>query len=151
AVFSGDGKIVAFTSAATDLVTGDTNNSDDVFVRDLAAHTTTRVSVASDGSERPGHSGTNGANTSTSMIPGPNMSLNQDGSIVAFSSQAAFDLADTNSQSDIYVRNRTLNQTSLVSVSSSNAAANGASGDPRLTPDGRYVIFTSAASNLVPG
>src|SRR5690348_6659614 len=76
-VFSGDGKIVGFTSSATNLVAGDTNGTDDVFVRDLSANTTARVSIASDGTERIGASG-KAAPGGTHRI-GPEVSLSQDG------------------------------------------------------------------------
>ena len=56
-VLSADGRFVAFESEASNLVTGDTNDSIDVFVRDLLTMTTTRVSVANDGQERVGNSG----------------------------------------------------------------------------------------------
>ena len=56
-MLSRDGRFVAFVSEATNLVAGDTNDSTDVFVRDLAAATTTRVSLAGDGLERSGQSG----------------------------------------------------------------------------------------------
>jgi Tol biopolymer transport system component len=52
---SGDGRYVAFTSSADNLVAGDTNNAQDVFVRDLLAGTTTLVSVSTDGID-PGNS-----------------------------------------------------------------------------------------------
>src|SRR5689334_17130011 len=57
AVFSGNGRFVAFASIATNLVTGDTNGTYDVFVRDLVAHTTERVSVTATGAEVIGDSG----------------------------------------------------------------------------------------------
>ena len=145
AVFSGDGKVVAFSSLATNLVPGDTNGTQDVFVRDLASHTTTRVSVASDGSESQGFSG------KFASSYGANVGLNQDGAIVAFALTAALDPADTNGHLDIYVRDRTLNQTTRVSVASDGGQANDDSTDPHLSGDGRYVVFTSAASNLVSG
>jgi Tol biopolymer transport system component len=155
-VFSGDGRIVAFTSSADNLVTGDGNASDDVFVRDLAAHTTTRVSVATDGSERSGASGQTGAPVPSTYTLGPNISLNHDGSLVAFTSKAALDPLDTTSCggqpcTDVYVRNRALNTTTLVSVGSDNAPGNGHSGDPDISGNGRYVLFTSLASNFDPG
>src|SRR5262249_20630165 len=80
-----------------------------------------------------------------------NVSLNQDGSLVAFVSLAAFDAADTNGVSDIYLRNRGTNQTTQISVASDGTHANGASADPHVSADGRYVVFTSVASNLVTG
>jgi Tol biopolymer transport system component len=154
AVFSGDSRFVVFSSSATNLVTGDTNGSNDVFIRDLVGHTTSRLSIATDGTERTGASG-----ASAGTLPhlyGPNVSVNQDGSLVAFSSVAALDPADNNACgghncSDVYIRNRTLNTTALVSVASNNAVADNESGGPQVSGDGRYVVFTSLASNLVFG
>jgi hypothetical protein len=134
--FSTDGRFVAFSSLATNLVTGDTNGSRDVFVRDLVAHTTTRVSVTSAGLEKPGDSG-------------GGVSLNADGSIVAFSSNAALVDADTNGSSDIYVHDRITGATERVSIASDGKQANGSSLGPSLSADGRYVVFSSDAPNLV--
>jgi hypothetical protein len=146
--FSGDGKIVAFSSDATNLVPGDTNGSRDVFVRDLAAYTTTRVSVTSAGLEKTGASG--GLGTLSPGFGNGNISLNADGSIVAFGSQAALVDADTNGTLDIYVHNRSNGQTERVSVASDGSqATSGDSYTPHISADGRYVVFTSTAPNLV--
>ena len=48
---SGDGRYVAFTSTASNLVQGDTNNSADVFVRDHLNGTTRRMSISTGGAE----------------------------------------------------------------------------------------------------
>jgi len=148
AVFSGNGRFIAFVSAADTLVPGDTNGAPDVFIRDLATHTTTRVSVATDGSQRSEASG--GAHF------GAPVSVTHDGTLVAFESKAAFDPIDTNTScggncSDIYLRDRTLGQTTLISVAADGGAANDNSYDPQISADGRFVVFTSAASNLVAG
>jgi Tol biopolymer transport system component len=58
---------------------------------------------------------------------------------------------DTNAFTDIFVRDLVAGTTTLVSVATNGAGANGASTDPVMTPDGRYVAFISRASNLVPG
>jgi hypothetical protein len=125
AVLRGDGRVVAFTSSASNLVTDDTNGVPDVFLRDLSAHTTTRVSIATDGTERTGSSGLGTPSPITSLhaAVGPQASLSYDASIFAFSTNAAFDPNDTNSCplrgdgthncSDIYIRDRTLNQTTV--------------------------------------
>jgi hypothetical protein len=148
AVFSGNGRFIAFISSADTLVPGDTNGAQDVFIRDLATHTTTRVSVATDGSQRSEASG--GAPF------GAPVSVTHDGTLVAFESKAAFDPIDTNTScsgncSDIYLRDRTLGQTTLISVAADGGAANNNSYDPQISADGRFVVFTSAASNLVAG
>jgi len=124
-VISADGHWAAFTSAATNLVAGDTNGSLDVFLRSLQTNVTTRVSVASDGTERQGDSGLNFTHNAWSYLPlgVPEVSLSADGSIVAFSSRAKLVAEDTNSCtvagamvscSDIYVYDRTLGQTTRV-------------------------------------
>ncbi len=155
-LLSANGRFVAFASTATNLVAGDTNNSADVFVRDLVAHTTERVSVASDGSERQGDSG-----IIVFYGYGPSVSLSADGSIVAFTSRAQLVADDTNdcgglvlatpSCSDIYVHDRTTGQTTRVSVASDGTQGNRDSYNPHLSADGRYVLFTSNATNLVAG
>lgn len=139
AAISGDGRFVAFTSPATNLVTGDTNGplSSDVFVRDLQAGSTVRVSVDSSGgqvfgrSERPRLSG--------------------DGRFVAFESTAS-DLVpdDTNLWKDIFVRDRQRGLTSRVSLTSAGAEAQSDCAAAALSPDGRYVAFQTSSPNFVP-
>ena len=136
-VLSADGRTVAFYSSASNLVVGDTGWAD-VFVRDLTTGVTRRVSVASDGSQA----------NSDSVIP----ALSADGRYVAFVSLASNLVAgDTNGQSDVFVRDLAMGQTVRVSFASDGAQANGWSRSPTISADGRYVAFTSTASNLVPG
>jgi Tol biopolymer transport system component len=138
---SGDGRTVAFWSAATNLVPGDTNGRDDAFVRDLQAATTERVSVAA-----------GGVQVSTHQFAGPPSSLSPDGRFVAFRS-AASDLVpgDTNEFDDVFVRDRVGGTTERASVSSSGAQGNSNSENPSISADGRYVAFWSPSTNLVPG
>jgi len=135
---SADGRFVAFTSAASNLVPGDTNNSFDIFVRDLSTNTTTRVSVDSAGNQ--GNSGSN--------YP----SISADGRFVAFTS-AASNLVpgDTNNLADIFVRDLLTNTTTRVSVDSAGNQANLVSSEPSISANGRFVAFGSQGSNLVPG
>ena len=141
---SGDGHVVAFVSAATNLVPGDTNGQADVFVHDRPSGTTERVSVNSDGAEGDGSS--------------ERPTLSADGRYVAFSSSATNLVpGDTNGQSDVFVHDRQTRLTERVSVDSAGIQGNAASfvgpndhGAP-LSADGRFVAFTSAATNLVPG
>jgi len=147
-VFSGNGRFVAFTSPAANLVDGDTNAMRDVFVRDLLTRTTTRVSIGSDG-----HQGDAGTDY--------HVSLNYDGTLVAFGSQAGLDTPHLNTGcggtnpagpcTDIYLRDRTRGLTTILSVAANGDASNGHSSDPRISADGRFVVFSSAATNLVPG
>lgn len=135
---SGDGRFVAFESDASNLVPEDTNNKPDIFVRDLSANTTTRISVSSSGDRANDYS----------YSP----SISGDGRFVAFQSQASNLVpGDTNNTSDIFVRDLLTNTTTLVSVSSSGDRANGGSISPSISADGRFVAFASVASNLVPG
>jgi Tol biopolymer transport system component len=141
---SADGRYVAFRSAASNLVPGDTNGADDTFVRDLVAGTTTRVSV-----------GTAEAQGNSSVRGGPTISA--DGHYVAFFSYASNLVpGDTNGMSDVFVRDRQTGRTSRVSVSSAGAQANPYDhieddARPSISADGRYVAFVSGAANLTPG
>lgn len=141
---SADGRFVAFTSDASNLVAGDTNSLSDVFVHDRKTGRTTRVSVRSDGKQALRDRTHNGSN-------GP--SISADGRYVAFHSRAS-DLVrgDTNWAFDIFVRDRVAGTTKRVSVGSDGTQANAESlGPPSISADGRYVAFASLASNLVAG
>ncbi len=141
---SSDGRYVAFSSGATNLVAGDTNGLTDAFVRDTILNTTTRVSVDSAGAQATG-----GVGGGASDEP----SISSDGRYVAFSSLATNLVAgDTNGLRDVFVRDRTLNTTTRVSVYTAGAqASDWASDRPAISSDGRYVAFSSGASNLVAG
>jgi Tol biopolymer transport system component len=135
---SADGRYVAFASAANNLVPGDTNNMVDIFVHDRQTGQTSRVSVASDGTQGNIHS------------TGP-ISLSAGGRYVAFGSGANNLVPDdTNGSVDIFVHDRQTGQTSRVSVASGGAQGNSFSDFPSISADGRYVAFQSNASNLVP-
>jgi hypothetical protein len=98
AAISADGRFVAFTSFATNLVAGDTNARSDIFVRDRQTGETSRVSVASDGTQ---------GNAPTPGISSELAALSADGRFVAFRS-AATNLVDgdTNGWPDIFVHDR---------------------------------------------
>jgi Tol biopolymer transport system component len=150
---SADGRHVLFHSVANNLAAGgDTNSNWDVFVHDRDTDTTARVSVSSDGAEA----------NSLSLFG----SVTPDGRYVAFFSDASNLVADdTNIVTDTFVIDRDVDgngvfdeaggiETTRVSVSSAGDQGNGASGDyngvcPQISPDGRYVVFPSLASNLV--
>ena len=138
AAVSFDGQFVAFQSDATNLIAGDTNGWTDVFVRDRAAGTTERVSVAGDGSEAD--------------LTNEEPDISGDGRFVVFTSFASNLVAgDTNGVSDVYVHDRQLGTIERVSVSSAGAEGDGRSYRPNISGDGRYVVFQSAATNLVAG
>jgi Tol biopolymer transport system component len=134
---SGDGNLVPFYGTASNLVPGDTNNRYDVFVRDVAAGTTERVSVDSFGVE----------GDMDSLVP----TVSTDGRYVAFESSSTNLVADdTNGFEDIFVHDRATGATTRVSVSSYGEQSNHRSSTPWISGDGRYVAFASMASNLVP-
>jgi Tol biopolymer transport system component len=135
---SADGRFVAFYSDASNIVPGDTNNTNDIFVRDTLTNTTTRVSVDSAGNQ---------ANNDSY-----NPSISADGRFVAFDSDASNIVpGDTNNNYDIFVRDRLTNTTTRVSLDSAGNQAKSDFYSPSISADGRFVAFRSYASNLVPG
>lgn len=135
---SADGRYVAFASGGSNLVPGDTNEMDDAFVRDLETGAIERVSVTDDGSQQDGGSKLT--------------SISGDGRYATFdSSSDALVAGDTNGQSDIFVRDRVAGTTERVSVGAAGQQANAYSGMHDISGDGRFVVFESPATNLVPG
>src|SRR5213595_159425 len=103
-----------------------------------AAGTTERVSMDSAGNEGNGGSG------------GP--AISADGRFVAFASYASNLVpGDTNGVADVFVHDRQTGTTKRVSVNSAGTQGNGGSGSPAISADGRFVAFSSYATNLVPG
>jgi Tol biopolymer transport system component len=138
---SADGRYVAFLSNAANLVTGDTNRVTDIFVRDRKRGRTVRVSIGPRGRQARDIRSRNG---STSP------SISADGRFVAFVSSATNLVSnDTNRMPDVFVRDRSLRRTTRVSVSSSGRQAKLESGVPVISPDGRFVAFSSYSA-LVP-
>ena len=106
---------------------------------DSAAQVTTRVSVGAAGAEANGASG---------GFP----AVSADGRFVAFASEATNLVAnDTNGFGDVFVRDRQLGTTAIVSVATDGTPGNDESGYPMLDAGGRFVVFSSLASNLVSG
>lgn len=135
---SPDGRYVAFSSVGSNLVAGDTNAVSDVFVRDIAAGTTTRVSV------------TNGGAQADKASDQP--AASRDGRYVAFRSDATNLVAgDSNGAGDVFVRDLVSGTTTRRSLTSGGAQGNGASSEPSISSDGQRIAFTSSASNLVSG
>ena len=135
---SGDGNYVAFYSAATNLVAGDTNGSLDVFVHNRTTGVTERVSVDSGGGE--------------GNMDSADPSISSDGRYVAFASQASNLVAgDTNGSWDVFVHDRDTGTTSRASVASGGAQGGDDSWYPAISGDGDYVAFESLATNLVAG
>ncbi|MGZ9241721.1 MAG: TolB family protein, partial [Candidatus Binatia bacterium] len=137
AVLSADGRFVAFKSYATDLVPNDSNQNPDVFLRDLQSGTTILVSV--------NRFGTNAGSGSSSPT-----GISADGRFVVFYSEAS-DLVtnDNNGQGDVFVHDTKTETTMLVSVNraATNSGNSGSIG--AISADGRFVVFRSAASDLV--
>ena len=135
---SADGRYVAFYSFASDLVAGDTDQFEDVFVRDRQTGTTTRASVDTAG----------GNPNNISNDP----SISGDGRYVAFHSYAS-DLVsgDQNSVADIFVRDLATNTTTRASVDALGREVSSGSGGASMADGGRYVAFSSAAAGLVVG
>ncbi len=137
-VITNDSRYVAYVSAASNLVAGDSNGTSDVFLYDRATGLTQRVSVDSAGGQADG----------SSSMP----SISDDGNVIAFESKATNLVAgDSNGLRDLFVRNRSAGTTTRVSVDATGAQPNGISYHATLTRDGSRVAFASQASNLVAG
>lgn len=137
-----DGRFVAFTSTAQNLVLSQGTQSSQggklsVYVLDRKASKTTLVSVNEAGIG-PGNG---------DSIP---VGISTNGQLVLFESSAT-DLipGDTNGVTDVFLRDVVLGRTILISAATNRVSANGASSQAVMTPDGAYVAFTSSANNLV--
>lgn len=141
-VISADGSRVAFASDATDLVPGDTNGFSDVFVYEVAGAALTRVSVSDGGLQ---------------ALDGPSdaPAISADGTVVAFTSAGTNLTAESpllwSGRQQVYVRDLVEGTTEMVSRAFAAPAAvpEGESCCPRISDDGRVVLFHSIARNLV--
>ncbi len=136
-VLSEEGRWIAFESEASNLVTDDTNQSYDIFVYETPTSQIQRVSVTNEGTQSNGHS----------LAP----TMSAAGRYIAFDSVANnLSLLDTNSFSDVFIRDLQTHQTQLVSLAANQTeAGNGDSLNPSLSADGQWIAFDSDASNLV--
>ena len=135
---SADGRFVAFASHASNLVSGDTNYYEDVFVHDRQTGQTRRVSISSDGTQAD----------YWSEAP----AISADGRFVAFMSDADNLVSnDTNIDVDIFVHDLQTGQTERVSVTSDGAQGDGNSLDPTISAAGQFVAYFSNSTNLVKG
>lgn len=152
---SDDGRFALFNSTATNLVCAedaDTNHTEDLFLRDLVAGTTTRLFVDQRGT--PGLDPdwalvdayfTAGGQAATEL----NYSITPDGKYVVFSSGSPeLSRDDANAYRDIFLHDRRGGSTTLLSVSTAGVPGNDASNQPNISADGRFVAFQSDASNL---
>jgi Tol biopolymer transport system component len=137
AAISANGRYIAFSSDADNIVPGATNHWSDVFVRDFVLGTNLLVSV-----------GTNGTlGNAASFAP----SISGDARYVAFTSGSSNLVAgDTNIYLDVFVRDLQAGTTTLVSVSTNGSSGNGDSYSPLMSGNDRFVVFRSKASNLGP-
>jgi outer membrane biosynthesis protein TonB len=135
---SGDGQLIVFASEATNLVENDLNDAQDIFLHDWLTGATTRISVSATGQESNGDS----------AWP----AISADSNVIAFSSNASNLVeGDSNQVEDVFVVDRSTGLIERVSLSSSREEANGASSQPVISSDGRYIAFVSSATNLFPG
>lgn len=133
---SSDGRYVAFHSEASNLVPDDDNGTPDVFIHDRVAHTTRRVPLPALGS--------------TYAVDYDDLSFSADLRYIAFSSMSdALTPGDTNGIKDAYLFDRHTGETTLISVTANGSSANGQSNYTVISADGRFIAFTSVASNLV--
>lgn len=138
AAISSDGRFIAFHSTASNLVPGDTNGADDVFVYDRQMGTTRRMSVATGGSQGDNHSF--------------DVAVSANGRWVAFYSGARNLVSnDTNGAMDVFVHAYQAGMTRRVSIATGGGQGNEGSYKAVTSADGRFVAFSSNASNLVPG
>jgi Tol biopolymer transport system component len=135
AVLSGDAHYVAFISKATNLVAGDTNGRDDVFVKDLLTGAVVNASTTAAGVQADAPSG--------------DTAISADGRTVVFTTFATNLAAGDDSYADIYAKNLNTGALTRVSTDSNGVGANGSSDNAAVSGDGRYVVFTSQADNLV--
>lgn len=122
---SSDGRYIAFGSAASNLVGGDNNISEDVFIHDRLTGETSRVSIKSDGKEAYGQSGS--------------PSISADGRYVAFESSANLE-SPTLGYQDVFVHDRDTGETTRSSISSTGIPANSYSFLEAISADGQYVV-----------
>lgn len=136
--WSPDGTRLAFTSHASNLVPGDTNDAKDVFVKDLATGAVQRISTDPTGAQ--------GNHDSYTPVWSP------DGRSIAFGSFASnFVAGDTNALGDIFVKNLVNGAIQRISTDSLGREGNQPSGEQTWSPDGSKIAFTSQASNFAAG
>jgi Tol biopolymer transport system component len=140
-VISGDGKWVAFWSDATNLVPGDDNGFRDVFLHDRESGATTLISASS----AP-------ADDHSMRRFSPLLAMSTDGRYVAFYSDATNLVpGDTNGASDVFVYDRTTATVTRASVDEAGGQLENDSQDPRLTDDGRILLFEGRQRGAAPG
>jgi len=145
-IISGDGKTIVFRSAATNLVSNDSNARIDIFARKIGSSTAAQLTLAPTSLVSINSAGTNGGNNNSFR----EFDVSTDGRYVAFDSSASDLVAiDTNAVSDVFRRDLQTNTTDLVSIRSDGSAssANGGS-SPFISGDGTFVLFQSSGNDL---
>lgn len=133
---SADGRFLVFDSGSSNVVPNDTNGKADVFLKDWLTGTTELISITTDGQLA------NGASN--------NAQVSDDGRYVVFLSAATnLHSNDTNGLQDVFVRDRQLGTTSMVSVTTTGESGDGHSYGAVISGNGRYVAFNSSSTNLV--
>jgi Tol biopolymer transport system component len=132
---SADGRYVAFVKDGDGVVPGDENGAIDLFLRDRVTGETDGIGVNGQGELVGAYGGT----------------VSDDGRSVGFAGPDGLAAGDANGLTDVYLRNRLDGVTTLVTAGLGGSAANGQSGMPEISADGRFVAFESDASNLVSG
>lgn len=135
-----DGRYVAFYSEASNLVSGDSNQLADVFVKDSATGVITRISTSSNGQQGNGRS--------------LNPAISGNGRYVVFQSEASnlvggLEIPDTNGFADIFRYDNLTGQIRRVSLGAGGVQANNTCANPAISGDGRIIVFESTATNLV--
>lgn len=130
-----DGRYTAYTSQATNLAPGDTNGVADVFLYDRVTGTTTLVSKSHNGGAANGESHP--------------AKISEDGRFVVYRSFATNIVnPPTDGESHMFLYDRVTGKNELITVNSDGEMANGFSKEPSVCNGGRYVSFTSDATNL---
>ena len=144
---SADGRFVVFSSKASNLVVDDTNGIEDLFFHDRNTGMTERINVSSTGEQANDHP--------SRFSSRGHSSISDDGRFIVYSSPASNLVPDdTNNEVDVFVYDRETNVTERVSVSSNGSQSSGADISRRSTnisADGRFVLYSSQADNLVDG
>jgi flagellin-like hook-associated protein FlgL len=134
ATVSADGRYVAYSTTASNLVAGDTDGVSDVFVKDLQTGQVVRASQLGDGTQPNGDAASG--------------RISADGRYVAFASAASNFGFGGGLQTNIYRKDLVTGQMALVSSSSSGVMGDGSSSAAQMSSDGRYVAFNSVSSNF---
>ncbi|MBO9452206.1 hypothetical protein J7426_18175 [Tropicibacter sp. R16_0] len=136
AMLSGSGTFVAYSSSASNLVAGDTNGVQDVFLFNRLTDSLTLVSVAAGGGPANG--------------PSTLLDISQNGQKIAFSSEASNLVSgDTNGLRDIFIYDVLSGGVTRIGQGLDGSDANGAAvGEADFSADGRFVTFTSSATNI---